>query len=148
MPRVQRSADVVWEGTVARGSGRIAGRTGAFELPYSLPSRVAKPDGKTSPEELLAAAHAGCFAMSLASEIAKTGIQPDRVDVGVTITLDEVPDQGHQIVGSAVDVRASARGIDRDRLDVAVADAHAGCTFSALLARAGAEITVNAELEG
>src|SRR4029078_1336704 len=82
MPRVQREANVTWEGNVARGSGAISAATGAFDsLPYSLASRVEKPDGKTSPEELLAAAHAACYAMSLAGELAAKGSAPDHVDV-------------------------------------------------------------------
>ena len=70
MPRIERTAAVVWKGNVARGSGGIAAGTGAFEaLPYSLATRIGKPEGKTSPEELLAAAHGGCLTMSLASEL-------------------------------------------------------------------------------
>ena len=69
MARVQREANVTWEGNVARGGGAITAGTGAFdELPYSLATRIERADGKTSPEELLAAAHAACFAMSVASE--------------------------------------------------------------------------------
>jgi osmotically inducible protein OsmC len=88
VPRVQRSADVTWTGNVARGSGAISAATGAFaELPYSLASRVERPDGKTSPEELLAAAHAACYAMSLAGELAGAGSPPDRLDVQATVTV-------------------------------------------------------------
>src|SRR3982750_2294064 len=91
VPRIQRQASVTWEGNVARGSGAITAATGAFSaLPFSLASRVEKPDGKTSPEELLAAAHAACYAMSLAGELAGTGTPPDRVEVRSTVTLDEV----------------------------------------------------------
>ena len=81
MPRVQREATVTWEGNVARGSGAISAATGAFsDLPYSLASRVERPDGKTSPEELLAAAHAACYAMSLAGELAGAGTPAERGD--------------------------------------------------------------------
>jgi len=70
VPRIERSAKVTWEGNVARGIGTISADTGAFAaLPFSLPTRIGAAEGKTSPEELLAAAHAGCFAMGLANEL-------------------------------------------------------------------------------
>ena len=99
MPRLQRSATVIWEGNVARGSGTLSAGTGAFsELPFSLASRVEKPEGKTSPEELLAAAHAACYAMSLAGELAGAGSPPEHLDVRATVTLDQVEDGSHRIV--------------------------------------------------
>jgi len=114
VPRVQRSADVTWSGNVARGEGRITAATGAFDgLPYTLASRVAAPEGKTSPEELLAAAHAACYAMSLAGELAGTGTPPDRVEVRSTVTLDEV-DGSHRIVGAELHARARVGGMDAD----------------------------------
>jgi len=79
MPRVQRQATASWTGNVARGEGSIAPASGTFEpVPYTLASRIGKPDGKTSPEELLASAHAGCYAMSLAGELA--GVPDQRRD--------------------------------------------------------------------
>ena len=67
MPRIERTAQAVWEGNVARGGGSIAAGSGAFSaLGFSLATRIGQPEGKTSPEELLAAAHAGCLTMSLA----------------------------------------------------------------------------------
>ena len=75
MPRIVREVDVSWDGNLARGNGAItAASSGAFEsLAYSLPTRIAAPEGKTSPEELLAAAHGGCFTMSLAGELTGVG---------------------------------------------------------------------------
>jgi lipoyl-dependent peroxiredoxin len=144
MPRIERSADVVWEGNVARGSGTLTADTGAFTaLPFTLASRVASPEGKTSPEELLAAAHAGCFTMSLASELVKAGTPPGTLDVRVKIVMDEVEGEGHQIVGSEVTVRAVLDGVDDGALDAAIADADEGCPFSALLKRAGASVAVS-----
>src|SRR3954467_13557418 len=99
MPRIERTAEVVWEGNVARGAGHITAGTGAFtELPYSLPTRIGAAEGKTSPEELLAAAHAGCLTMSIASELTSAGTPPDRLEVTVKIVMDEVEGEGHQIV--------------------------------------------------
>jgi lipoyl-dependent peroxiredoxin len=144
MPRIERSAEVVWEGNVARGSGTLNADTGAFSgLPFTLASRVASPEGKTSPEELLAAAHAGCFTMSLASELVRAGTPPGTLDVRVKIVMDEVEGQGHQIVGSEVSVRAELEGVDGAGLDAAIADADEGCPFSALLRRAGANVTIS-----
>jgi lipoyl-dependent peroxiredoxin len=148
VPRIERSASVSWEGNVARGRGEISADTGAFRnLPYSLPTRIGQAEGKTSPEELLAAAHGGCLAMSLASELSKAGKPADRLDVHTTIRMDEVEGQGHQIVASAVRVRGAVPGLPKDAWERAVAEAHESCSFSALLRRAGADVTVNGELE-
>src|SRR6476620_7368736 len=70
MPHIERTAQIVWEGNAARGVGTLAGDSGAFdELGFSLPSRIGQPEGKTSPEELLAAAHGACITMSLSGEL-------------------------------------------------------------------------------
>ena len=145
MPRIVREADVSWKGNVARGEGRISAATsGAFsELPYSLATRVGAAEGKTSPEELLAAAHAACFAMSLASELSDAGSRPERLDVRCTITMDEVEGAGHRIVASSLDVRAAVADVDHARFQQLVEAADAGCPFSALV-KASAEVTVRA----
>lgn len=143
MPRIERSADVVWEGNVARGEGLLTGETGAFgDLPFSLPSRIAAAAGKTSPEELLAAAHAGCLTMSLAGELTQAGTPPGRLEVRCTIVMDEVAGQGHQIVGSNVVIHAELDGVDDRALGAAIEVADEGCPFSTLLRRAGATVAV------
>jgi lipoyl-dependent peroxiredoxin len=148
MPRVQREANVEWAGNVARGSGTISAATGAFaRLPYSLATRVEKPDGKTSPEELLAAAHAACYAMSLAGELAAAGSAPERLDVRAVVTLDQVEDGSHRIVASELLARARVTGIDEAALQEAAEAANQGCTFSKLIEASG-KVTVNAQLEG
>ena len=137
MPRIERTAHVTWEGNVARGVGRITGDTGAFgELPFSLPTRIGAAEGKTSPEELLAAAHAGCLAMSIASELTQAGTPPERLTVDTTIVMDEVGDEGHQIVASQVTVS----GVDDDEL---LERAHKSCPFSTLLGKAGVDVTIS-----
>jgi len=147
MPRIERSAEVVWEGNLARGVGTIDSGSGTFSgLPYSLPSRVGRPDGKTSPEELLAAAHGGCITMSLAGELTGAGTPPGRLDVTCTIVMDELEGQGHQIVASHVAAVAAADGLDEAGLQTALTAADEGCPFSALLKRAGAEVHVSARL--
>jgi osmotically inducible protein OsmC len=145
VPRIERSAEVVWEGNLARGEGHITAGTGAFTaLPYSLPTRIGQAEGKTSPEELLAAAHAGCIGMSLAGELTGAGTPPERVVVDCTIVMDEVEGEGHQIVASQVTMRVQAGSLDADALAGAVERADAGCPFSALLRKAGTDVQVNA----
>lgn len=144
MPRIERTAAVRWEGNVARGSGNMTGETGAFsELPFTLASRIGNPEGKTSPEELLAAAHAGCFTMSLGSELARDNTPAGQLEVRCTIVMDEVPGEGHQIVGSNVTVLAEVDGASDEALAAAVRRADEGCPFSTLLRNAGADVRVS-----
>jgi lipoyl-dependent peroxiredoxin len=148
MPHIERTAHVGWDGNLARGAGTLDAESGAFaRLPFSLPSRIGEPGGKTSPEELLAAAHGGCLTMSLAGELTAAGTPPGRLDTTVTIVMDEVEGQGHQIVGSRVEIAATrVEGLDDDALQAATAAAHAGCPFSQLLDRAGADVSISARL--
>jgi lipoyl-dependent peroxiredoxin len=147
VPRIVREADVAWEGTVSRGSGIVrASSSGAFELPITIASRVADPGGKTSPEELLAAAHASCFVTSLGSELHRDGTPAEHIDVHCTITMDEVGGQGHLIVASDISARAVAPGADAESLARAAEAAHMGCPFSSLI-KASATVTVTATLE-
>jgi osmotically inducible protein OsmC len=144
VPRIERTAEVAWEGNVARGQGAISAGTGAFsDLPYSLPTRIGQAEGKTSPEELLAAAHGGCLTMSLASELSQAGTAPTRLDVTCRIVMDEVEGEGHQIVVSQVTVRAQVDGADQAALDAALEQADAGCPFSALLKKAGVAVEIS-----
>jgi osmotically inducible protein OsmC len=148
VPRIQRGANVTWDGNLARGSGSIAAATGAFDdLPFSLASRVEQPAGKTSPEELLAAAHAACYAMSLAGELTIAGSAPQHLDVTATVTLDEVEGSSHRIVASDVVARARVPGIDETALQEVAKTASRGCPFSALVEASG-RVTVKATLEG
>jgi lipoyl-dependent peroxiredoxin len=148
MPRVQRQASVRWEGNVARGSGTITAATGTFtDLPFSLASRVEKADGKTSPEELLAAAHAACYGMSLAGELASAGSPPEQLDVRATVTLDQVEDGSHRIVASDLHARARVKEIEQETLEQLAHTASDGCPFSKLIEASGT-VTVNATLEG
>jgi len=148
MPRIVREAEIDWEGTTARGSGVVrAASTGSFELSATIASRIEVIEGKTSPEELLAAAHATCFVTSLGSELARLGNPPERMHVRCTITMDEVEGAGHRIVSSDIAARAVAPGADEATLAVAAEAADAGCPFSALI-RATATVSVEAVLEG
>src|SRR5271167_4570175 len=149
MPHIERTTAVVWEGNLARGAGSLSAvSSGAFAaLPFSLASRVAAPEGKTSPEELLAAAHGGCFAMSLAGELSSLDYPPTQLRLECRVVMDEVEGQGHQIVGSHVTVLATVPCAGPETLARAVELADAGCPFASLLRRAGASVEVQASLE-
>ncbi len=147
MPRIVREAAVSWEGNVARGVGAIsAASSGAFvELPYSGATRIGVPEGKTSPEELLAAAHGACFAMSLANELTRAGTPPARLEVRCVVTMDEVKDKGHQIVHSQIEAHGTVPDSDEAAFAQAAEAADASCSFSALI-RAAATVAVTATL--
>jgi len=144
MPRIERTAETHWEGNLARGAGTLtAGSSGAFAgLAFTNASRIGNPEGKTSPEELLAAAHAACFTTSLAGELTRLGRPPGQLEVSCRIIMDEVGGQGHQIVGSQVSATVSAEGLDSSTLAEATRLADEGCPFSALLKRAGADVEI------
>lgn len=143
MPRIERSATVGWDGNVSRGSGTISGDTGAFTgLPFTLASRIGNPEGKTSPEELLAAATAACFTTSLGSELVRDATPAGHLEVRCTVVMDEVPDEGHQIVGAKLVVRAEVDGISDESLADALERADQGCPFATLLRKAGASVEV------
>jgi lipoyl-dependent peroxiredoxin len=148
MPRITRDAEVTWEGSSAKGRGAVTAATsGAFAgLPYSEPMRISSEAVETSPEELLAAAHAACYAMSLAAELTRDRTPPERLDVRSTIVMDEVDEVGHRIVASELRVRARARGSDETAFADATRRAHEGCAFSALI-RASATVSIDASLE-
>ena len=144
MPRVEREANVVWKGSSARGRGALTGASsGAFAgLPYSEPARVGTPDGQTSPEELLAAAHAACYCMQLSHELAEAGTPPERLEA--TATVDFEPGEG--VLSSHVVVRGRVTGIDQETFGAAAASAGESCPISGAL-KGNLEITVEATLD-
>lgn len=148
MPRASREAEVVWQGSSAKGRGAItAASSGAFAgLAYSEPARIGDPGGETSPEELIAAAHAACFAMSLAAELTRAKAPPEQLTVRAEVVIDQVESGDHRIVSSSLTARARAE-IGDDAFRAAVADADAGCPVSALI-RGTATVSVDASLEG
>ena len=147
MPRIVREAEIDWDGTTARGNGVVrALSSGSFELASTIASRVEIHQGKTSPEELLAAAHATCWVTSLGSELARLGVPPERMHVHCTVTMDEVEGAGHRIVASHIAARAAVPDASAEALAEAAAAAEAGCPFSALI-RASATVTYEATLE-
>ena len=106
MATFERHVDVDWQGSVMEGKGEAKAGTGAFTLPVSFPSRIGDPGGKTSPEELMAAAHAACYAMALNGTIGRTeGVSVARTHVKATITADK-GDAGIKIVSSKLEATA------------------------------------------
>jgi osmotically inducible protein OsmC len=147
MPRISRTASVGWEGNLARGEGAISGQSGALDgLPYTLATRIGEPEGKTSPEELLAAAVGGCFAMSLAGELTQAGTPPRHLDVTAVCTVDEVAGQ-HLVTAVELRVRGTVPATDAEAFERVARKAEEGCTMAALV-RGSAEVTVDATLEG
>jgi osmotically inducible protein OsmC len=145
MAIAERQATATWEGNLARGAGRVSGGSGALgELDVTWAARTEAPGGKTSPEELVAAAHASCFSMALAHELTQGGNPPERLDVRANVTLDEV-DGAPTVTTSALEVRGTVPGVDAGAFEQAARSAGESCPISRLLA--GAEITVDATLE-
>jgi lipoyl-dependent peroxiredoxin len=140
-----RTAETTWEGTLAGGTGQIRFGTGAAgPLPVTWASRTERPDGKTSPEELAAAAHSSCYAMALSLRLGERNAPPERLTIAATVTLDEA-DGVPTIVTSHLQVTARVPGLDATGFQAAVAEASELCPVSRLFA--GAKISVEAALE-
>jgi osmotically inducible protein OsmC len=140
----KRSAEVTWRGSLTEGSGTIDSTTSGVvaPLPVTWRSRTEDPEGRTSPEDLLAAAHASCFSMSLSHELTQGGHPPDELGTSATVTF--VPGQG--ITAIALTVRGRVPGIDADAFEAAAEAAKTGCPVSQALAGVP-EITLEARLE-
>ncbi len=131
---VQRRASVTWNGNLATGSGTITDVTsGAFGgLPVSWPARTEEANGKTSPEELIAAAHAACFSMALSARLAKNETPADELSVSATVTFDKT-DAGWGIASSALAVTGKVPGIDAAKFQELALSAKDGCPVSGAL---------------
>jgi lipoyl-dependent peroxiredoxin len=146
MPIAERSAQTTWSGSLANGSGTTTSGSGALgELPVTWASRTERSEGKTSPEELIAAAHASCFSMALAHELTQGGNEPEQLDVSAVVTLDRV-DDAPTVTRSALTVTGRVPGIDAAAFQAAAQGAGANCPISRLLAGGSAEIAVEATL--
>src|SRR5438046_3917167 len=112
MLKAERRAEVEWQGDLIHGNGTIlsVGSGALGELPVTWASRTERSDGKTSPEELVAAAHASCFSMALSHELTQAGHPPDSLEVSATVTLDM--DAGPKVTTSALTVQGRVPGID------------------------------------
>jgi osmotically inducible protein OsmC len=144
MANAERTATTVWEGDLAHGNGTTSLTSGATgDLPVTWASRTERSEGKTSPEELIAAAHASCFSMALSNGLAESGTTADRLDVSATVTLDT---DTVTIVSSHITVRGVVPGLDADGFAQAAQGAAENCPVSGAL-KGSLEITVDAQLD-
>ncbi|HWT03482.1 MAG TPA: OsmC family protein [Pyrinomonadaceae bacterium] len=140
---MRRKASAVWQGGLKDGKGTISTDSGVLsETQYSFSTRF--EDGKgTNPEELIAAAHAGCFSMALSGQLAQAGLTADSIRTTATVRLEKT-DAGFAITSVHLDVTAKVPGADQQAFDTAANNAKAGCPVSKVL---NAEITMEAKLE-
>ena len=141
-----RRATVAWTGDLASGSGLLdAATSGAFKaLPVTWASRIEEADGRTSPEELLASAHASCYSMAFSSDLTKAGFKPESLNVVSEVTLDLV-DGKRTVVSSKLTVRGRVPGIDPAQFSEIAAGAKDGCPISRAL-KGNVEVTLDAAL--
>ena len=138
-----RTADAQWNGDLRSGSGHMRFGGGFFDGPYSFDSRFGEGKG-TNPEELIAAAHAGCFSMAAAGALTRAGHPPKSIATHATLTLEQKP-EGPRITSIALDTQAEVPGIDATTFKSIAEEAKKGCPVSVALA--GVQITLNATLK-
>ena len=138
-----RNGSAVWEGTLREGKGTVTLGSGAFEGQYSFASRFEEGTG-TNPEELIGAAHAGCFSMALSAQLNNAGLKPERIATEATVTLEKL-ESGFAITTIHLQVSARVPGATQEQFNTAASNAKAGCPVSKLF---NAKITMDAKLEG
>jgi osmotically inducible protein OsmC len=139
----ESSATTVWEGDLGHGSGTTSPASGAFpDVEVSWASRTKRAAGKTSPEEMLAAAHASCYCMALSNELGQAGTPPERLTATATVEFEP----GEGVRSSHIVVNGRVPGIDQAKFDEAAAAAGDGCPISGAL-KGNVEISVDATLE-
>lgn len=144
---MKRHASAVWSGDLTSGNGSLSTQSGALtERVYSFKSRFEDESGKagTNPEELIAAAHAGCFAMQLSHMLAENGTPAEKLDAKSVVTVREASGGGFEIATSALTLKANIPGIDNGTFQAMAGKAKSGCPVSKALA--GVEITLDASL--
>src|SRR5690242_11837815 len=140
---MQRNASAHWSGGLKDGKGTLTAPSGVLNsTPYSFATRFESQPG-TNPEELIAAAHAGCFSMALSAQLGQAGMTAQAIDTTATVTLDKV-EGGFGITTVHLQVRAKIPGADRAKFDQATKNAKEGCPVSKLLK---ANISMDAQLE-
>ena len=140
-----RRAEVKWEGNI-QGKGTLTAATsGAYrDLPVTWASRIERADGKTSPEELLASAHASCYAMALSFGLGNAGKPPQRLEVSATVTFEQVSG-GFKVKSSVLEVKGQVPGLDANGFQAAAEAAKDGCPISQAL-KGNVELSVKATL--
>lgn len=140
---MKRTAQAHWQGDLKGGKGTLTAPSGVLKTtPYSFQTRFEDQPG-TNPEELLAAAHAGCFTMALSAQLANAGMVAESLDTTCTITLEKT-DGGFSITGSHLDLKAKIPGASKEAFDTAVKNAETGCPVSKLYKT---NISVSSNLE-
>ncbi|HYP27170.1 MAG TPA: OsmC family protein [Blastocatellia bacterium] len=140
---MKRKASAVWQGGLKDGKGSVSTASGVLsDTQYSFSTRFEEGIG-TNPEELIAAAHAGCFAMALSGQLGNAGLTAERLDVTATVTMEKL-EAGWTVSASHLDLTARIPGADQAAFETAANNAKAGCPISRLL---NAEITLDAKLE-
>jgi lipoyl-dependent peroxiredoxin len=142
-----RRANATWSGDLFAGNGFVsAGTSGLFsDLPVSWATRTEEPGGNTSPEELLAAAHAACYSMAFANNLAKAGSPPERVETSAVVTFEKL-EAGWRVSRSQLTVRARVPGIGEDAFQAAAEATRDGCPISVAI-MGNVELSVDATLE-
>jgi osmotically inducible protein OsmC len=138
-----RKAEAEWKGNLAEGSGRLKVGSGAFDGPYSFRSRFEEGQSTTNPEELIGAAHAGCFTMALTAQLSRAGLTPTRIHTRATVKLEKVG-EGFAITRIELETEADVPGLDDATFQTNAMDAKRNCPVSKALA--GTEIHLNARL--
>lgn len=140
---IKRNSSAVWNGSLKEGKGTISTGSGLLvDAQYSFGTRFENGPG-TNPEELIAAAHAGCFSMALSAQLTNAGTPPERVATTATVSMEK-QEAGFTVTAVHLDVAARVPGASAESFDTAAQAAKAGCPISRLL---NAEITMNAKLE-
>lgn len=143
---LKRTSTAVWQGTGPKGTGSLSTLSGAFkDQPYSFQTRFASEDGRagTNPEELIAAAHAGCFTMALAFQLTNAGAEPTKLETVATVAMEK-QDVGWTIISITLDVQGTVPGVDAAKFDELANTAKKGCPISRALA--SVPIQMNAKL--
>lgn len=138
-----RKAEAEWKGNLIEGEGRLKVGSGAFDGPYSFKSRLEEGQSATNPEELIGAAHAGCFTMALTAQLSQAGITPNRVHTVASVRLDKVG-EAFAITRVELQTEADISGIDDAKFQEIALDAKQNCPVSKALA--GTEIRLTAKL--
>ncbi len=139
---MNRKASAVWQGGLKDGRGTVSTESGVLsDAAYSFRTRFENEKG-TNPEELIGAAHAGCFSMALSAQLGEVGLAPERIETAATVTLEKVAD-GFAVTAVHLDVNASIPGADEAKFQAAANKAKEGCPISKLLK---AKITMQARL--
>lgn len=145
---IERRATSTWEGPIAQGSGTFTLQSSGLvtDAPISWPARTEEPGGKTCPEELIAGAHASCFAMAFAGFLGRTATAPERLAVDCTVTFEKKPEGGFKVATSTLRVTGKVAGMDQAAFAEAAKAGEQGCPVSNAL-RGNVEIKVEATLE-